>query len=403
MIGFKVGDKIRLRADLVDTYGFKAHYFAGDHRVDRVEGLQFSSESMLGCNLRPQSDFVSVALKVGDIVTITVDAKESYLEDFGGGREYEITEETYDGRWNLSPLKARKSLRSLGVDAYTYHAMISRCLTSEASFFAFGGSGFRWGKDGVIFARSAHLNVSSNVKETVAEIINDSHMSDSILSEEIKEMTLKVGRWYRIKSGPLGGRIMKCYKVILEGYVGCFSVDSQGYEEHTSNLTRLSYHSTEVQEQIKSKEPIMNPDYNKTHGYVRSDAVYEAKHALEKALEKARANKLALEKANKPPEPIVDNAELKKASKEPKEIEALVEKVIHRNMAELRAVATSFVGTESNKRIERVKYDLLRATEVNILEIEAIKAGVKQPRKVNWPAVIIGLIGVATTITAYVL
>jgi hypothetical protein len=69
-------------------------------------------------------------------------------------------------------------------------------------------------------------------------------------------------------------------------------------------------------------------------------------------------------------------------------------------MGELRAVASSYVGSENIKRIEAVKVELLGRTMENIAEIEAIKAGIKQPRAVNWPAVIVGAIGFATTIAA---
>ncbi len=197
---------------------------------------------------------------------------------------------------------------------------------------------------------------------------------------------LKTGRWYRVKSGPFGGLALKALHT-SNGRWADFRHNDCPRAIHMDCLTRLSYHSKEVQEQIKQKETVMNPDYNKTHGYVCADKVgYGAKESLEKA--------------NKPPAPIAAGAGLKKVSKDPEVIEALVEKVTDRNMAELRAVATSYVGTESNKRIERVKYDLLEATEANILEIEAIKAGIKQPRKVNWPAIVVGVIGVVTTIAA---
>lgn len=71
-------------------------------------------------------------------------------------------------------------------------------------------------------------------------------------------------------------------------------------------------------------------------------------------------------------------------------------------MGELRAIATSYVGTENNKRIEKVKFDLIAATKQNIAEIEAIKVGVQQPRKTNWPAIIVGIIGAVTTALALV-
>ena len=67
--------------------------------------------------------------------------------------------------------------------------------------------------------------------------------------------------------------------------------------------------------------------------------------------------------------------------------EALVAKVKENDkdsMTKLRAIASTYVGTENIKRIEFVKRDLLGRTEANIAEIDAIKAGIAQPKTRNW-------------------
>lgn len=213
----------------------------------------------------------------------------------------------------------------------------------------------------MIETKAAAFKVGDRVK------LRDKHVGLTVVDKVMAKAKgpIRANRWYRIKSGPFGGRIMKCRYVVFNSYFGLFKNDNHGYHIHEKNLTRLSYHSSEVQAQI-NKEIIMNPD---------SSTCSKSKATPDK----------------------------KEGRLESKQLVELVKEVTTKNMGDLRTVAASYVGTENNKRIERVKLDLIAATEANIAEIDAIKAGVKQPRKVNWPAIIIGVVGVTTTIVAYVL
>lgn len=72
-------------------------------------------------------------------------------------------------------------------------------------------------------------------------------------------------------------------------------------------------------------------------------------------------------------------------------------------MGELRSAATAYVSTENLKRIESVKGALLAATEANVAEIEAIKAGVQQPgSSFDWVTVGLVTYGIAATIVTLV-